>query len=239
VIAFGRNYRFLPVKRPFTRPARKLLGRKGVPHSVAGNRRFRIEQNLKQMEVMSILKRSLILAGCVAALGLGTVTLMAGRGGGGGGGAGGFGGGGGGAGGFGGGGGFGNPQAQLDTYRQAMAVTDDAEWSAISAAITKVTTARTAAMGGFGGRGGRGRGGAGGPGGAPAAAPAATPLSEAIAALQALVDAKGPTADIKAAIAKVEGIRKDNQAAYEKAQDDLRKLLKAPQEGYLVCQGVL
>ena len=175
------------------------------------------------MEVMSILKRTLILAGCVAALGLGTATLMAGRGAGGGGG-------------FGGGAGF-NPQAQLDTYRQAMNVTDDAEWTAISAAITKVTTARAAAMGGFGGRGGRG--GRGGAGGAPAAAPAATPLTDAIAALQKTLDDKAPTADIKAAIAKVEGIKKTNQTAYEQAQDDLRKLLKAPQEGYLVTQGVL
>jgi len=31
-------------------------------------RRFRIEQNLKPMEVMNVLKRTLILAGCVAAL---------------------------------------------------------------------------------------------------------------------------------------------------------------------------
>ena len=71
------------------------------------------------------------------------------------------------------------------------------------------------------------------------AAPAATPLSDAIAALQALVDAKAPAADIKTAIAKVEGLRNDNQAALVKAQGELRGLLKAVQEGYLVCQGVL
>jgi hypothetical protein len=175
---------------------------------------------------MSILKRMLILAGCVAALGLGTATLMAG-GGGRGGGRGGF-----------------NLQAQLDTYRQAMAVTDDAEWAAISAAITKVVNARTAAMPAFGGGRGRGgRGGAAGGGGAPgapAAAPAAaTPLSEAMAALQTALDNKAPAADIKAAIAKVEGIRKTNQTAYEKAQDELRSILKAPQEGYLVTQSIL
>lgn len=169
---------------------------------------------------MSILKRTLILAGCVAALGLGTATVMAGGGGRGGG-----------------RGGAVNLQAQLDTYRQAMAVTDDAEWAAISAAITKVVNARTAAMPAFGGRGGR-RGGGGA--GAPAAAPAAaTPLSEAMAALQTALDNKAPAADIKAAIAKVEGIRKTNQAAYEKAQDELRSILKAPQEGYLVTQSVL
>jgi hypothetical protein len=179
------------------------------------------------MEIMSILKRTLILAGCVAALGLGTSTLMAGGRGGAGGGAGGF------------GGGAFNPQAQLDTYRQAMAVTDDAEWATISAAITKVTTARAATMAGGRGRGGRGGGRGGAGGGAAPAAPAATPLTDAIAALQALVDAKAPAADIKTAIAKVEGIRKDNQAALVKAQDDLRGLLKAVQEGYLVCQGVL
>ena len=190
---------------------------------------------------MNIMKRTLILAGCVAALGLGAATLMAGRGGGGGGG--GFGGGGG-AGGAGGGGGrggnFGNAQTQLDTYRQEMNVPDDTEWAAISAKITAVTTAR-AAVTPAGNRGGRGRGmGGGGPGGAPgAAAPAATPTSDAVAALQKAYDDKAPAADIKTALARVLAEHKTAEAAYAKAQDDLRGLLTARQEAYLTLQGVL
>ena len=118
-----------------------------------------------------------------------------------------------------------------------MGVTDDQEWTAISAAITKVTTARAATMTGGRGGGRRGGGGAGGGGAAPAATP--TPLSDAIAALQKAIDDKAPAADIKAAIAKVQGIRKDNADALVKAQDALRSLLKAPQEGYCVIQGWL
>jgi hypothetical protein len=205
-----------------------LPWRKGVPHSVAAKTCFRIEKNLKPMEIMSILKRTLILAGCVAALGLGTATLMAGRGAGGGG-----------AGGFGGGRG-GGAAANLATYREAMGVTDDAEWAAISAAITKVTTTRAAAMPFAGGRGGRGgRGGAGAAGGAPAAAPAAPATSDAMQALQKAYDDKAPAADIKAAIAKVLAENKANEAAYIAAQNDLRKLLTASREAYLTLQRVL
>ena len=195
------------------------------------------------MEVMSIMKRTLILAGCVAALGLGTVTLIAGggRGGGGGAGGGGFGGGGGaGGGGFGGRGGGVN---QLDTYRQAMEVTDDTEWGVISAKITAVTTARTAATPAFGGRGGggRGRGGMGGGavGGAATTTPAVPAEADAVAALQKAYDDKVSTADMKAAIAKVIADHKQKEADYLKAQDDLRGLLTARQEAYLTLQGVL
>jgi hypothetical protein len=188
------------------------------------------------MEVMSILKRTLILAGWVAVLGLGTATLLAGRGGGGAGGGGGFGGGG-----AGGGGGFGrgNMVNQFDTYRQEMAVADDNEWNVISNRIVAVTTARAAATGGNNMAGMRGRG-RGAVAADPTVAPAAsTPLADAMTALQAAYDAKAPAADIKVATARVQSEHKALQAAYIKAQDDLRSLLTTRQEAYLTLQRVL
>jgi hypothetical protein len=195
------------------------------------------------------MKKTLILAGIVAALGLGCTDLLA-QAGGAGGGAGGAGGGGGGrrGGRGGGGGGAFNPQANLDAYRQALAVTDDTEWTAISEKITAVTTARQAlgAAGGRGGRGGgrRGGGGAGGAGGAAGGgAPAATP-TDAEAALQKAIDDKAPAADVKTKIAAVRAERKAKadaaQAAYVKAEDDLRSVLTARQEAILMLpvQGV-
>ena len=73
-------------------------------------------------------------------------------------------------------------------------------------------------------------------GGAAAAGPT-TPLADAIAALQKAYDDKAPAADVKAAIAKVENERKANAAAMTKAQDDLRSLLNARQEAYLILNG--
>ena len=184
------------------------------------------------MEIMNVLKKSLILAGCVAALGLGASALMA-QGPGGPGGPGGGGGcGGGGGGGVGGGrGGFGNPQQMLDDYRQALGVTDEAEWNAISAKITAVSDAQQALTGGGRGRGGRGgRGGAGGGGGG-FTPPAPT---DAEAALQKAIDAKAPAAELKTKIGAVLAERAAKtaaaQAAYKKAQDDLRSVLSARQE---------
>jgi hypothetical protein len=122
-----------------------------------------------------------------------------------------------------------------------MVVPDDTEWAAISAKITAVTTAR-AAVTPAGGRGGRGRGGMGGGvggGAAGAGAPAAAPTSDAVAALQKAYDDKAPAADIKAALARVLAEHKTAEAAYAKAQDDLRGVLTARQEAYLTLQGVL
>jgi hypothetical protein len=120
--------------------------------------------------------------------------------------------------------------------RQDMDVKDDAEWAAISAKITAVQTARMAGFGGGRGRRGGGGGGGGGAGAGAGAAPT-SPLADAIAALQKAYDDKAPAADVKAAIAKVENERKANAAAMTKAQDDLRSLLNARQEAYLILNG--
>jgi len=141
-----------------------------------------------------------------------------------------------GRGGGGGGRGFGRGGMNLDQMRQDMKVTDDAEWAAISAKITAVQTAR---MAGFGG-GRRGRGGPGGGGGAGAGAGAGgatTPLADARAALQKAYDDNAPAAEVKTAIAKVQNEVKANAAALTKAQDDLRSLLNARQEAYLILNG--
>jgi autotransporter adhesin len=126
---------------------------------------------------------------------------------------------------------------QLDTYRQDMAVVDDGEWGAISNRIVAVTTARTLANPNVG----RGGGPAGGRrGGAVAgAATTTTTDSDAVVALQKAYDDKAPTPEVKAAISKVIAEHKANEAAYIKAQDDLRLLLTARQEAYLTLKGVL
>jgi len=166
---------------------------------------------------MNVLKKAVILVGCVVALGLGASTLMAG---------GGFGGGGGGrGGGRGGGGGF-----NLDQARQAMGVTDDAAWNAIVSKIAAVQTAQRANQAPRGGgrnRNGGGRGATANP----------TPLTEAVAALQKAYDDNAPVTEIKAAIKKVEDVRKANEDALVKAQDDLRSLLTSRQEAYLTLNG--
>lgn len=179
---------------------------------------------------MNILKKTLILAGLVAGLGLGTATVMAQPpgGGGGGGGGGGFAGGGGGRrGNF-------DPQMMLDRFRQDLSVTNDAEWTAISAKITSVMDARRAAGGG-----GRGRRGGGGGGGGQGGGPGGPPQSEAMAALQKAFDDKAPAPEVKDKIAKVREENKTKQAALVKAQEDLRSILDSHQEAYFVLQGFL
>jgi hypothetical protein len=171
---------------------------------------------------MNVFKKSMILAGCIAALGLGAATAMAQPGGG----ANGFGGG---AGGGRGRGGFGMDPAQL---RSDMEVKDDAEWTAISAKITAVQTAQQAANN----RGGRGRGNRGnrGVGAGGAATAPATPLADAVAELQKAYDANAPTAEIKDKMAKVQDLRKSARAELLRAQDELRALLTSRQEAYLM-----
>ena len=105
---------------------------------------------------MRKLKVFLLTIGCVAALSLcaGKVSAQGGGGGG--------------------GGGRGNfdpaqmRQTQLDRLKESLGVTDDGEWTVLSAAIGKVLDARTAVMaatprgGGRGGAGGGRRGNGGG-----------------------------------------------------------------------------
>jgi hypothetical protein len=185
------------------------------------------------------------------------------------------GGGGGGAGGGGGGGGGGGRrnrgnfdpaqfrQMQLDNAKEALEVTDDAEWNVLSAAIGKVYDAqqdvRNSNINGF--RGGRNRGQGGGGGGGNGAATNGgggaggggqaggrqrggfggafgTPAPE-IQALQDAVDNKASADEIKDKLAKVRAVQKANEAKLAGAQADLLKLLTPRQEASAVLLGIL
>ena len=152
-----------------------------------------------------------------------------------------------------------------DAQRQQLEVTNDEEWTVIAAQIQKVTDARaqlTAAtgMGGLGGlaglfgagrRGGAGGGAFGGFGGPPGGAmpdipgmgsipgmPSAQPVPEADA-LQRAVDENAGNDALKASVARLVEVRKQRQAALDKAQGDLRKLLSVRQEAIAYIMGLL
>jgi hypothetical protein len=157
-------------------------------------------------------------------------------------------------------------QMQLDNAKEALEVTDDAEWNVLSAAITKVydaqTEVRSSAINGFrgmrnrgqngggnGGGGGFGGGGgnggatnAGGGGGAQAGGRrggfGGTPAPE-IQALQDAIDNKASADEIKAKLAKVREVQKANEAKLAAAQADLLKLLTPRQEASAVLLGIL
>jgi hypothetical protein len=206
------------------------------------------------------------LAGVVAACLIANDSMAQNGGGGGGNG-------GGGGGGFGGGGGGGRRgrmdpaqfrQMQLDNAKDALEVTDDAEWNVLSASIGKVldaqTEVRSSAINGF--RGGRNRGqnggggggfGGGGNGGATNAGGGGQaggqtggrrggfggPPAPEIEALQNAIDNKASADEIKSRLAKVREVQKANEAKLEAAQADLLKLLTPRQEASAVLLGIL
>jgi hypothetical protein len=128
-------------------------------------------------------------------------------------------------------------QRVIDNLRDQLAVTNDAEWSAIEPMITKVIQQRTSSlmgnMGGItsmmGGRGGGMRGGF----------PGLGQPDPNVDTLQACVDNNAPAAQIKSALDKLRDARKQKQAGLEKAQADLRSVLTSRQEAILVLAGML
>jgi len=142
-------------------------------------------------------------------------------------------------------------QRMLERYKDALEVTDGAEWKAIEPLVQKVMEARRDTMSGMGrgmfGRGGFGRGG---PGGGDNAQPAdqqggprrgmfgGTPSPEA-EALQKAIDSKASKAEIQAALEKYLASRKAKQAALEEAQANLRKVLTVRQEAIASLNGLL
>ncbi len=125
-------------------------------------------------------------------------------------------------------------QRILERTRERLEVTDDAEWKALEPLIIKVTDARRAVEASRFGRMG-GRGGPGGPGGGfgqQQPNPAADALERAI-------EAKASNAETKAALEKYLADRKAKQAALEKAQADLRKVLTPRQEAIATLNGLL
>lgn len=138
-------------------------------------------------------------------------------------------------------------QRMMERYREQLEIKDDAEWKLISERIEKVSEARRE-MGGFGmGRppGGR-RGGDAAPGGAAGGDDNArrqfrgfgepSPEQEA---LQKAIDSKASADEIKTKLAAVREARKKKEAALEKAQEDLKKVLTAKQEAVAVLNGLL
>ena len=58
-------------------------------------------------------------------------------------------------------------------------------------------------------------------------------------ALQKAVESKAPADELKAKLAKLREARKEKEAALEKAQEDLRKVLSVRQEAAAVLAGLL
>jgi hypothetical protein len=184
--------------------------------------------------MMNTLKKALIAGGCAVILTLGTNTVVAqGRG----------------------GGNF-DPaemrQRMMDGMKEALEITDDAEWTAIEPKVGKVFDARrdvdSSRMRGFMGmgRGRRNGGGGGGNGDDTNTAPRRNrgggffgEPSAAVTALQKAVDDKAPAAEIKAKLKIVQDEAKDNQAKLLAAQEDLRAVLTPRQEAIATLRGLL
>jgi hypothetical protein len=145
-------------------------------------------------------------------------------------------------------------QRMMERYKEQLDVKSDDEWKVIEGRIEKVTQARREVGfgGGFGGMafGRQGRGGGGGGNNAPQGADAQggrrggrggfgfTPSPEA-EALQKAIESKAPADELKAKLAKLREARKEKEAALEKAQEDLRKVLSVRQEAAAVLAGLL
>ena len=139
-------------------------------------------------------------------------------------------------------------QQRLERIHEQMGVTDEAEWKAIQDRVQKVFDAQTAVAGfrgrgGFFGRGGRGGGGADNPGGGNNGGGrrggfGGAPNPE-LEALQNAVQNNAPTEQIKTALEKYRAVRKAKEAALEKAQAELQKILSVKQEAVAVTNGLL
>jgi hypothetical protein len=138
-------------------------------------------------------------------------------------------------------------ERQMERYRERIEVKSDEDWKKLEPLIGKVMDAQRDArmgmgFGGFGGRGGRGGGGGDGAGNANQGGNrnrgGGQPSPE-VTALQKALDAKAPTEEVKTKLAKLRDVRKDKEAALDKAQEELRKALSARQEAGAVLAGLL
>jgi hypothetical protein len=129
----------------------------------------------------------------------------------------------------------------MERMREQLEVKNDDEWKLISGRIEKVTEARRE-MGNnmrFGGRRG-GPGGPGGPGGQGGGRRGfgGEPNPE-VEALQKALDSNASSDEIKSKLTALRKSRKANQAALEKAQEDLRKVLTVRQEASALMMGLI
>jgi hypothetical protein len=136
----------------------------------------------------------------------------------------------------------------MERYKEQLAVTNDDEWKVMEPRIQKVMDARREVGMGGAGRALSGRGGAGGGSADNAAGGGAQAggrrggtrqLSPAAQELQQAIDAKASPEEIKSKLAKYREDRKQKQAALEKAQEDLKKILNSRQEAVAVLMGLL
>src|SRR5689334_16879070 len=137
-------------------------------------------------------------------------------------------------------------QRMMDRYKESMDGKSDDEWKVIQPRIQKVIDARSDVGCGRGMRGmigGRRAGGGDGggdqaprvrAGGGFGGQPSATAQS-----LQSALEAKAPTDQIKTKLEAYREERKQKQAALEKAQEDLKKVLNVRQEAAAVLAGLL
>jgi Spy/CpxP family protein refolding chaperone len=136
-------------------------------------------------------------------------------------------------------------QRMMENIRDQMNVTNNEEWQVIETRVQKVMDARRDAgpAGNFGrlfrrrggnegdnGGGGGGRRGGGFFGGTP------SPEQEA---LDKAVESNAPADQVKAAMKKYRDSRKSKEAALEKAQADLKKILTVKQEAAALSLGLI
>ena len=132
-------------------------------------------------------------------------------------------------------------QRAMERMREQFEVKDDSEWKVIETRIGKVMEAqRDSRMGGGFNRGGfAGRRGGDGQDGGRRGGPFGGETSPEADSLQKAVEAKASSEELKSKLAKYREARKAKEAALEKAQDDLRKVLTARQEATAVLMGLL
>ena len=176
---------------------------------------------------MNLLKKSILLGGCVAALTLcaGNQLMAQGRN-------------------------F-DPaqfkQMRLDRAHEQLEITNDTEWTAISPLVGKVIDAErdvmAMRMGGMFGRGGRRGGNNADANATDQQRPRRNNMfgepSAAATALQKAIEDKAPVADLKAKLAAVRAETKDKEAKLDAAQEELRGVLSARQEAIAVANGLL
>jgi hypothetical protein len=136
-------------------------------------------------------------------------------------------------------------QQMMDRYKEALDVKSDDEWKVIEPRIQKVLDARReVGFGGmrgmFGPRRGGGQGGENADQGQNQRRRAfGAQSSPAAQALQKAIDSNAPADEIKSKLAAYRDDRKQKQENLEKAQEDLKKVLKSKQEAAAVLAGLL
>jgi hypothetical protein len=129
-------------------------------------------------------------------------------------------------------------QRMMERLREQMDVKDEGEWKIIQERVQKVWDARRdLGPAGFGRGMGR-RGGEGAPEGGQRRGGFGQPSPE-LEALQNAIENNAPTDQIKSALEKYRKARKEKEAALEKAQAELKKVLSVKQEAVAVANGLL